>query len=67
LQSAKAFAPNVKRVVITSSSAAILNPESHAKVYNETFWAPMTWEDAMDPMKAYPASKVRLHPQPKRT
>ncbi|KAI0111197.1 ketoreductase [Nemania sp. FL0031] len=46
--------------VITSSSAAILNPDNHAKVYDETIWAPTTLEDAMqNPDKhAYRASKV---------
>ncbi|RYP73921.1 hypothetical protein DL771_003363 [Monosporascus sp. 5C6A] len=58
LKSVKKHAPGVKRVVITSSSAAILNPHSHAKVYDETCWAPTTWEDGMDPKKAYEASKV---------
>ncbi|KAI1327055.1 ketoreductase [Xylariaceae sp. FL0255] len=59
LKSIKAYAPTVRRVVITSSSAAILNPVNHAKVYDETYWAPTTWDDAMqDPKKAYKASKV---------
>ncbi|KAI1272480.1 hypothetical protein F5Y07DRAFT_391939 [Xylaria sp. FL0933] len=60
LQSIKAHASTVKRVVITSSSAAILNPDNHAKVYDETFWAPRTFEDAINcPAKhAYTASKV---------
>ncbi|KAK7754605.1 methylglyoxal reductase (NADPH-dependent) gre2 [Diatrype stigma] len=58
LKSAKAYAPGVKRIVITSSSAAMLNFENHEKVYNETHWAPLTWEDAMDPGKTYRASKV---------
>ncbi|RYP20766.1 hypothetical protein DL765_002599 [Monosporascus sp. GIB2] len=58
LKSTKEHAPRVKRVVITSSSAAILNPDNHAKVYDETCWAPTTWEDGMDPKQAYKASKV---------
>lgn len=58
LKSANANAPGVKRVVITSSSAAMLNFEDHAKVYDETHWAPLTWDDAMDPEKTYRASKV---------
>jgi nucleoside-diphosphate-sugar epimerase len=65
LHSARLYGPKVRRVVITSSSAAILNPNNHAKVYDETFWAPMTWEDAMDPKSTYPASKVsRVHHLP---
>ncbi|KAI2615412.1 ketoreductase [Hypoxylon sp. NC1633] len=58
LKSIKAYAPAVKRVVITSSSAAMLNPANHAKVYDETHWAPWTWEDAQDPQKTYATSKV---------
>lgn len=58
LKSAKAFAPTVKRVVITSSSAAVLNPPNHRKVYDETSWSEVTWEQAMDPMHTYRASKV---------
>ncbi|KAI1500609.1 hypothetical protein F5X99DRAFT_385383 [Biscogniauxia marginata] len=58
LRSIKEHAPTVKRLVITSSSAAILNPANHAKVYDETYWAPFTWEDGLDPEKTYVASKV---------
>ncbi|KAI1765705.1 ketoreductase [Hypoxylon sp. FL1150] len=58
LKSVKAHAPSVKRVVITSSSAAIINPLHHAKVYDETCWAPWTIEDASDPQKTYITSKV---------
>ncbi|KAI0599536.1 hypothetical protein F4775DRAFT_114808 [Biscogniauxia sp. FL1348] len=58
LKSIKRNAPTVKRVVITSSSAAILNPGNHAKLYDETYWAPFKWEDAADPKKAYVTSKV---------
>lgn len=59
LKSVKAYAPGVKRVVITSSSAAVLSPPNHpTKVYNESFWCDLTWEQAMDPRHAYRASKV---------
>ncbi|KAI1119816.1 hypothetical protein F5Y10DRAFT_283758 [Nemania abortiva] len=60
LKSIKEHGPSIKRVVITSSSVAILNPSNHEKVYDETFWAPITLDDAMnDPAKhAYGASKV---------
>jgi len=58
LHSIKAHAPTVKRVVFTSSSAAILNPKDHAEVYDETFWAPITWEEALQPNTAYKASKI---------
>ncbi|KAK3899531.1 putative NADPH-dependent methylglyoxal reductase [Staphylotrichum tortipilum] len=57
LRSIHAHAPTVKRVVITSSSAAILCPPDHPDVYDESFWSSVTWEDAMDPAKAYVASK----------
>lgn len=58
LKAIKAYAPTVKRVVITSSFAAIVNPGKHPKVYNEEQWNEVTWEEAMDPSKVYRASKV---------
>ncbi|KAI1114094.1 ketoreductase [Nemania sp. NC0429] len=60
MRSIKQHGPTVRRLVITSSSAAILNPRNHAKVYDESIWAPTTLEDAMkDPNRyAYTASKV---------
>ncbi|KAI7776176.1 hypothetical protein LA080_005748 [Diaporthe eres] len=58
LKSIKAHGPSVKRVVITSSSAAIINPLKHEKVYDESKWAPFTWEDAVaNPRFGYPGSK----------
>ncbi|KAH8767313.1 hypothetical protein F5883DRAFT_554788 [Diaporthe sp. PMI_573] len=58
LKSIKAHAPSVKRVVITSSSAAIINPLKHEKVYDESKWAPFTWEQVLsDPKFGYPGSK----------
>lgn len=68
LKSIKAYAPSVKRVVITSSSAAILSPPNHPPVYNESFWCDMTWEQATNPQHTYRASKVRKGPgqNPKR-
>lgn len=62
MTSIKIYGPTIKRMVITSSSAAILNPENHLKVYDETCWAPTTLEDAIkQPDKnAYAASKVRF-------
>ncbi|KAL2128315.1 hypothetical protein VTI74DRAFT_9356 [Chaetomium olivicolor] len=57
LKSIKAYAPSVKRVVITSSSAAILSPPNHPSVYDETCWSDVTWEQAMDPLHTYRASK----------
>ena len=62
LKSIKAHGPSVKRVVITSSSAAILNPLKHEKVYDESKWAPFTWDDAIaNPQFGYPSSKVSSH------
>ncbi|KAI0394533.1 hypothetical protein F5Y17DRAFT_466256 [Xylariaceae sp. FL0594] len=60
LDSIHNHAPTVKRLVITSSSAAILNPFRHAAVYDESHWSPVKWEDAMeDPERhAYRVSKV---------
>lgn len=60
LKAVKAFAPTVKRIILTSSFAAIVNPGNHPKVYNESVWNPVTLEDAMDPSKTYRASKVKL-------
>ncbi|KAL2173088.1 uncharacterized protein P884DRAFT_288300 [Thermothelomyces heterothallicus CBS 202.75] len=57
LESVHAYAPTVRRVVITSSSAAILNPPNHPKVYDESSWADVTWDQAMDPEHTYRASK----------
>ncbi|KAK3290420.1 uncharacterized protein B0H64DRAFT_57946 [Chaetomium fimeti] len=51
-------APAVKRVVFTSSSAAILNPPNHPKVYDESSWCRVTQEEAMDPVHTYRASKT---------
>ncbi|KAK9360979.1 hypothetical protein V1504DRAFT_406804 [Lipomyces starkeyi] len=63
LQAAKKFAPQVKRVVITSSFAAIVNgskgdwPEH---TYSEADWNPVTWEEAIgtNPSTTYRASKT---------
>ena len=60
LRSVKEYAPSVGRVVITSSSAAMINPANHPKVYNESCWAAVTWEEAMEPQNSYRASKASL-------
>lgn len=58
LKSIKAYAPSVKRVVITSSSAAVLNvAPNHLPVYDEKNWCNVTWEQATDPAHTYRASK----------
>ena len=61
LEAAHVFAPAIKRVVITSSSAAVLNPPNHPKVYDESSWSDVTWEQAMDPKHTYRASKVTIN------
>ncbi|KAJ5895018.1 hypothetical protein N7495_006709 [Penicillium taxi] len=58
LKAVKAHAPSVKRVVVTSSFAAILNSKQHPKLYNETVWNPVTWEEALHPSQTYLASKT---------
>lgn len=64
LKSVKAFAPSVKRVVITSSCAAVVNFAGNAfaspqKIYTEEDWNPITWDAALvgPPNAAYQASK----------
>ncbi|KAG5354587.1 putative NADPH-dependent methylglyoxal reductase GRP2 [Yarrowia sp. B02] len=60
LKQAQKHAPNVKKVVITSSIAAMMNPDpSH--VHNEDSWNPMTREQAAQkgsPMANYVGSKL---------
>jgi nucleoside-diphosphate-sugar epimerase len=52
LSAVKNHAPQIKTVVITSSSAAVIDYELKAtnppsvKVYNEEDWNPVTWEEA---------------------
>lgn len=58
LKAIKAHAPSVKRVVITSSFAAIVNGKQHPKLYSERDWNPVTWQEAMDHSNVYRASKV---------
>ncbi|KEF58803.1 dihydroflavonol-4-reductase [Exophiala aquamarina CBS 119918] len=61
LESIRKSAKAVKKVVITSSFAAILNPSSPPKVYNETIWNEMTMDEALttdDPQAVYRASKT---------
>lgn len=58
LKAIKAFAPTVKRVVITSSFAAIVNGKKHAESYSEKNWNPVTWEEALISSNTYRASKV---------
>jgi nucleoside-diphosphate-sugar epimerase len=58
LRSIHAHAPSVKHVVITSSFAAVVNPDHHPAVYNEESWNPVTEEQALLPAYTYRASKT---------
>ncbi|KAI8631802.1 hypothetical protein F5Y19DRAFT_376336 [Xylariaceae sp. FL1651] len=59
LQSIYKNAPSVKRVVITSSSAAILDQSQPTKVFSEADWCPVTEEQALvGPANGYRASKT---------
>jgi nucleoside-diphosphate-sugar epimerase len=59
LKSIHAHAPTVKRVVITSSFASILNATSHEKTYSEKHWNPITWDEATsNPGNGYRGSKT---------
>ncbi|KAI2602597.1 putative NAD dependent epimerase/dehydratase [Hypoxylon sp. NC1633] len=58
LKSVKEYAPLVERVVLLSSTATIMNPFNHAKVYDESVYGETTWEEAMSPRLAYRASKI---------
>jgi nucleoside-diphosphate-sugar epimerase len=62
LKSIKAHAPSVKRVVITSSFAAIINARKGmwpGHTYTEADWNPVTVEEGLkDPSTGYRASKT---------
>jgi nucleoside-diphosphate-sugar epimerase len=62
LSSIKKHAPSVKRVVITSSFASIVEPSKGfwpGHVYSEDDWNPITVEEAMEsPAAGYRASKT---------
>ena len=58
LKAIHAHAPSVKRVAVTSSFAAIVNPNSHPPVYDESSWNPVTQEEALLPANTYRASKT---------
>jgi nucleoside-diphosphate-sugar epimerase len=62
LKATQSFAPEVKRVIVTSSFAACFNPnipEDAEKVYTSEDWNPMSMEEALagDIPTAYLASK----------
>ncbi|KAJ5727632.1 NAD(P)-binding protein [Penicillium malachiteum] len=61
LKSVQQYAPSVKRVIVTSSFAAINNiyTQGKGKIYSEADWCPITEEQANDnPANAYRASKT---------
>lgn len=59
LRSIKAHAPSVKRVVITSSMAAVLNWDNPPDLYEESTWNPITYDQALTgPIFAYLGSKT---------
>ncbi|KAF6822955.1 ketoreductase [Colletotrichum plurivorum] len=63
LKAIKESCPGVKRVVVTSSFAAVMNPHlvgsGAAKTYSEEDWNPLTLEDALvSTMNAYVVSKI---------
>ncbi|KAK3172112.1 hypothetical protein OEA41_004197 [Lepraria neglecta] len=62
LKSIKQHAPSVKRVVITSSFASIINPSkgnNPGYEYSEKDWNPITAEEAVEnPLAGYRASKT---------
>lgn len=58
LRAVKVHAPSVKRVVITSSFAAVLNFQEAVKVYTSDNWNPITMEQALSSgQMAYVGSK----------
>lgn len=61
LKSIKEHAPSVKRVIYTSSCAAVINYDrlTDGHSYDENDWNPIPWEEALhgDQSKAYRASK----------
>ncbi|ODV62472.1 SDR family oxidoreductase [Ascoidea rubescens DSM 1968] len=60
LKAVKEYAPNVKKVVITSSLAAVLDMdklEDKSHVLTEKCWNPIEVDQIKDPMNAYRCSK----------
>ncbi|KAK3986804.1 putative NADPH-dependent methylglyoxal reductase [Cladorrhinum sp. PSN332] len=59
LKSIKSHAPSVRRVVITSSSAAIVSPPNHKPIYDESCWADITWDQGIAQPPARPDDTYR--------
>ena len=61
LKAVKDFAPSVKRVVLTSSFAALRNDSKPAALIDESSWNPVTWDEAVEnKRKTYQGSKASL-------
>jgi nucleoside-diphosphate-sugar epimerase len=58
LKAIKAYAPSVKKVVVTSSFAAIVSANGHPATYSEEHWNPVTEEEALESHSTYRASKT---------
>lgn len=59
LRAIKASAPSVKRVVVTSSFAAVIDPSSNKMQYSSNDWNPITMEQALsNGASAYISSKT---------
>ena len=59
LKAVKDFAPEVKRVVLTSSFAALRDDSKPGALIDESSWNPVTWDEAVeDKRKTYQGSKV---------
>lgn len=59
LNAIKTYSSSVRRVIVTSSFAAIVNPDQPPKIYDESSWNPVTWKEAItDRAKTYRGSKV---------
>ncbi|KEF60510.1 dihydroflavonol-4-reductase [Exophiala aquamarina CBS 119918] len=60
LKAAKSYAPSIKRVVLTSSFAAMVNEAQAPEVYDESCWNPVTWETSLTIRnQAYRGSKAK--------
>ncbi|KAL5598241.1 hypothetical protein FOBRF1_012034 [Fusarium oxysporum] len=59
LRAIKTHAPSVRRVVVTSSFAAMLTMKNHPDIYTENHWNPVTYEEAAsNPTDGYRGSKT---------
>lgn len=62
LKAIKEFAPSVKRVVLTSSFAALRDDSKEGALIDESSWNPVTWDEAVEnKRKTYQGSKVSVY------